>query len=74
MEEDTLYVQEYALHNELKRRRDPANKINTQGIEIFDTKKDTKDHGILELGLKRQVLYYKSLYIANVNQIRRGAC
>ena len=49
----------------------PANKINTQGIEIFDTKTNAKAHSLLEIRLKRQGLYYASLQIANVKQIAR---
>ena len=40
----------------------PADEISTQGIEIFDTKTDTEAHNLLELGLKRQGLYYASLH------------
>ena len=52
----------------------PAEKISTQGIEIFDTKIDIKAHSLLDLGLKRKGLYYASLQINNVKQISRGAC
>ena len=34
----------------------PAKIICTQGIEIFNTKTDTKAHSLLYLGLKRQEL------------------
>ena len=47
----------------------PINEINTQGIEIFDTKTDTEAHSLLQLGMKRQGLYYSYLQIANVKQI-----
>ena len=54
-------------------RETSADKISTQGIEIFDTKTDTKDHSLLELGLKRQGLYYAYLQIDDVKQISQIA-
>ena len=54
-------------------RETPDNKISTQGIEIFDTHTYNKAHSLLELGLKRQGLYYLSLHIANVRKIAQGA-
>ena len=36
-------------------------------------KTDTESHILLELGLKRQGLYYASLKIANITQIAQGA-
>ena len=44
----------------------PTDEISTQGIEISDTNNDTEAHSLLELGLNRQGLYYKSLQITNV--------
>ena len=43
-------------------RDTPAEEIITQGIEILDTKTDTKDHSTLKLVLKHQGLYYASLH------------
>ena len=54
-------------------RETPADEISTQRIEIFDINIDTEAHSLLELGLKRQGIYYVSLQIANVKQITRGA-
>ena len=54
-------------------REAPADEISTQRIEIFDINIDTEAHSLLELGLKRQGIYYVSLQIANVKQIARGA-
>ena len=61
MVEETFYVQEDAIFDELRRQRDPTNKINTQGKEIFDTNTDTKAHSPFQIGLKHQGLYYASL-------------
>ena len=69
MEEDAFYVQEDALCGKFRRRRDPC-RINQ--YPIFDTNIDTKAHSLLEIGLKRQVLYYSSLHLANVKQLSRG--
>ena len=46
----------------------PADKISTQGIEIFDTKNDTESLSLFEIGLKPQGLYYEYLQIANVKK------
>ena len=54
-------------------RDTPANKISTQGIDIFDTKTDTQANSLLELELKRQGLYYAYLHISNVKKIAQGA-
>ena len=54
-------------------RETPADKISTQGIEIFDIKTDTEAHILLEFGLKRQGLYYAYLQTANVKQIAQGS-
>ena len=62
----------FAMNSE--NRYSPAEKISTQRIEIFDTKTDTEAHSLLELGLKRQGLYYVSLHISNVKQIAQIAC
>ena len=50
-----------------------ADKINTQWIEIFDTKTDTEAHSLLEIELKYQGLYYSYLQVANIKQISQGA-
>ena len=61
----------FAVNSE--NRETPADKIITQGIEIFDTKNNTKAHSLLEIGLKFQGLYYAYLQITNVKQIVQGA-
>ena len=50
-----------------------AKTFSTPVIEVLDTNTNTKDHSLLELGLKRQGLYYASLQIFNVKQIALGA-
>ena len=50
-----------------------AKETSIQGKEIFDTKTDTESHSHLELGMKRQGLYYASLQVANVKKIAQGA-
>ena len=56
MEEDTLFLKEDDICNELIRWETPFNGISTQGIEIFYTKTDTKSHSLLDLGRQRQGL------------------
>ena len=68
MEENTLYVQEDDFSMNSEDGETPTEEISTQGIEIFNTKTDTKSHSLLELGLKRQGRYYASLQISNVKQ------
>ena len=51
----------------------PADKISTQGIEIFDTKNDTESLSLFEIGLKPQGLYYEYLQICQCKKISRGA-
>ena len=50
-----------------------AKTFSTPVIEVLDTNTNTKDHSLLELGLKLQGLYYASLQISNVKQIALGA-
>ena len=72
MEQDTLYVQEMIFAINSEDGETPTYEISTQRMEIFDTKTDTKDHSLLELGMKRQGLYYAYLKTANVKEISRG--
>ena len=73
MEEDTCMYKNNIFAMNSEDIETPAKEISTKGIYIFDTNTDTESHSILKFRLKRQGLYYSSLYIANVNNIAQGS-